>query len=158
MKFSIGDFVVDKKDIHAHTSYTVSKVVSLLDNDYLVSDHGVAYDDELHAFDNYINYGKPGSKGWRQSILRYQENELFSFEEAVQELKILESVKDKLNQEFESFRKDIRDKMAQAAILVREAGEFAKNCDKTFFDLKQECMPLFNALEGGGWSHSHMQC
>lgn len=155
MKFSIGDLVVEKKEIKSFTSYNVSKVAAILNGDLLIKHYGCIFDGELTAeeFES-----KPGDRSYRQSFLRFQENELLTTDEAVEKLHRLEAAKSKIENEFESVRNQIHSKMNNAALLVKEADSLAKAYDKNFWQLKDECMPLYRALKDGGWSHSHMSC
>lgn len=155
MKFSIGDLIIEKKTIEPHTSYVIYKVVATLDGALLAVHWGGGYGGDIHE-DEWED--EPGSRSWRSALQRYQEEELFSLEEAEKERLRLEVSKNSLNQEFETIRDQLRSKLDQAAVLVREAGDLVKAHDKEFYDLKQECMPLYNALKDGGWSHSHMKC
>jgi hypothetical protein len=155
MKFSIGDQVAEKKNIQPYTSYNVLKVISILDGVLLVEHYGFVSDGEIIQEDFSF---KPGSRGWRTSLQKCQEEELLTLEEAVEELHALETAQNKLSQEFDAVRNQLQAKLDQAALLVKEAGTIAGAHNKTFFELKNECMPLYLALNGGGWSHSHMQC
>lgn len=157
MKFAIGDRVVEKKDIRAHTSYNVQKVSAHLDGFLLLEHWGHGYDGELHEED-YSEYNKPGSRGWRESLQRYQEEELFTPEEALAELRKLEEAKSKLDEEFGAVRDLIAANLKQAAELVETAASLAKKCDKDFEDLIQEGGALYKALDNGGWRHSTMRC
>lgn len=155
MKFSVGDLVVEKTDIKAHTSYNTQKVVGIFEGALLLEHHGFAFDGEIHP-EEYES--EVGSRSWRESLRRFQEEELFTPDEAVEELHRLEAAKSKLAEEFDAVRDQLHAKLQQAAALVKEAGELAKAHDKEFYDLRAECMPLYKALESGGWSHSHMRC
>lgn len=155
MKFEIGQRVVEKNSIQAHCSYSIDKVVAYLDGNVLVEFWGSGYDEELHEDD--FEY-KPGGRLWKEKIRRYQEDELFSLEEGHAELRRLNSIKDKMNEDFEVVRKQIQAKMNQAADLVKAASALAEPLGKTFYDLRDEGMSLYHALKDGGWRHSHMQC
>lgn len=155
MKFSIGDQVIDKKDIKPHTSYSVYQVVGYLDDAILVSHYGDGYDVEIYSDECHSEHG---SYSWRTDIIRFQEEELFSTTEAVDELHRLESDKARLDNEFEVIRVQIQKKMDQAAALVKEAAALAVPYEKYFCDLKRECMLLYDALNDGAWSHSSMGC
>jgi len=147
--------VVEKKRLLPHTSYSVSKVAVILDDSILIEHYGYGYDEEIHS----DNYSAPiGSRSWREGYERYQEDELITPEEAVKEIQRLNDVKDILEKEFEGVRSYIQDKLDQAAGFVKQAGEIAKSCDKSLFDLKPEGQELYKALEDAGWSHSHMSC
>jgi hypothetical protein len=155
MKFSIGDQVTEKEGIHPYTSYNVLKVISILDGALLAEHYGWSSEGKIYPED-YTS--EIGSRGWREGLRRYQEEELFTLEEAEAEKYNLEVAQDKLSQEFYAVRVQLKKKLDQAAALVEEAGAIAQAHNKTFFNLKVECMPLYLALNGGGWSHSHMQC
>jgi hypothetical protein len=157
MKFSIGDKAIEKKTIRAHTSYVVSEVVGTLDGALLLTHWGDGFDGEIRHYD-FLDEDKPGTRGWREGIQRYQETELYTPAEAVEELHRLEAAKRDLDNAFEAIRDQIQTKMNQAAALVKDAGTLAKTYDREFFDLKQDCVALYRALEDGGWSHSHMSC
>ena len=156
MKFAVGDQVVEKSKLHARTSYTVDKVVGTLGDSVLVTHYGFAFDGEINPESCFEE--KPGTRGYRSSIQRYQENELCTPEEALEELRRLELAKSKIESEFEGVRDQIREKMNAAAAIVKEAGEIIKPLDKEFYDLTTECKDLYLALEDGGWSHSTMSC
>ena len=155
MKFSIGDQVVEKKNIQPYTSYNVLKIVSILDGALLLEHYGFRSEGEIHL-EVYSN--EPGSRGWREGLRRYQEEELFTLEEAEAEKHNLEAAQSKLSQEFDAVHYQLQGKLDQAAVLVEGAGLIAKAHNKIFFDLKKECMLLYQALDRYGWSHSHMQC
>lgn len=155
MKFSIGDQVVEKSSLRAHTTYNVMKVVVILGDSFVLEHYGYGFDGEVNT-DTYVI--PLGARGWREAFKRYREEELFTLEETVQELHRLEAAETKLNEEFEAVRYQIQAKLNSAALLAREAGEIAKAYNKKFFDLKEDCMPLYKALAEGGWSHSHMKC
>ncbi len=157
MKFSIDDKVIEKTAISAHTSYPVLKVVGVLGDALLVQYWGHGFDGDMQREDFLLD-SKPGSRVWREGIQRYQESELFTPEEAIAKLRRLELSKSKLDIEFEAVRNQIAEKLNQAATLVKEAGSIAKPFNRDFYDLKQECMPLYRALDDGGWSHSSMRC
>jgi hypothetical protein len=155
MKFSIGDKVIEKKLVQAHTSYPVNKVVGFLDRDLLVEGWGFGFKDELTEDD----YESPrGSRGWRSGIVRYSEDELFTPEEVVSELRRLEETNSKLEEEFNAVRELIAKNMGDAARLVKQAGDLVKPTGKDFYDLTIECKDLYLALKDGGWSHSTMSC
>lgn len=154
MKFSIGQNVIEKKSVNAYHNSVVHKVVGIIDTYYLIELVGISYDGEIHKYGN----SKPGERGWTNGIHRHTEEELFSLSEATDELRRLEHDKDKLDQEFDVVREQVKSKLEKAALLVQEAGAIVVLHDRTFFDLKQECMPLYQSLKVGGWSHSHMQC
>lgn len=155
MKFSIGDMVVEKEDIHPHTSYNVFKVVTILNGELLIKHYGCVFDGEL-SVEEFES--KPGGRCYRESFLRFQENELFTLEEADDKIHQLEAAKSKLENEFESVRSQIQEKLNKAADLVSKADALVKPFNKDFSDLKKECTPLYRALKDGGWSHSHMSC
>ncbi len=155
MKFSIGDKVIEKKLVAAHTSYPVNKVVGVLDGDLLVEGWGFGFKDELTEDD----YDSPrGSRGWRSGIVRYSEDELFTPEEVVAELKRLEETKSKLEDEFNAVRELVAKNMNDAARLVKQANDLVKPTGKDVYDLTTECKELYMALKDGGWSHSTMTC
>ncbi len=156
MKFAIGDLVVGKTGLHPHTNYSVDKVVAHLDGYLLVEYYGHAFDGEIHPMQDHLN--EPGSRHWREAIQRFSEDAFFTPEEALEEIHRLEGNKSKLNEEFELIRNSIREKLSKAADLVREADAIAKPFEKDFYDLKEECMPLYRAMDNGGWSHSSMKC
>jgi len=155
MKFAIGDLVIEKKHVQPDTSYSIDKVVTIIDGAIVVEHHGFGFDGKTHG---EVYQSPPGSRGWRSAYQRYQEEELFTLKEAEEERKRMKEAKTKLNDEFEAICWQLREKLDKAAELVGEAGALAKAHDKEFYDLKQECMPLYQALKAGGWSHSHMQC
>jgi hypothetical protein len=156
MKFSIGDMVVEKETLKAHTSYNVSKVVGFLDGALLLEHYGFAFDGEVHPEDYK---SEPGTRGWRKEIQRYQEEELCTPEAAVKELHRLGAIKDKLNEEFEGVRESIQAKLDAAAVLVQEAADIAKPFNKELDDLsREECRKLYEAQEKNGWRASHVRC
>ena len=155
MKFSIGQLVVEKEMVQPHTSYNVQQVVAILNDVLLLEHYGIAYDGEVSKEDWLYDIR---SRGWREGLQRYQEGELYTLEEAFNQLRNLEGVKTKINQEFEAIRLQLKAKLDQAAVLVQEAGTMAHLHDKSFYDLKEECMSLYGALNMNGWSHSSMQC
>ncbi len=157
MKFAIGDKAVEKSNVRAHTNYLVYMVVGILDGAYLVKFWGDGFGDEVTECE-YDMEGEPGSRGWHTAIIRYQEEELFTPEEALVELRKLESDLSKLEKEFNGVRDQIQQKLDDAATLVREAAALAKPFDKDFYDLKRECKSLYHAMDDGGWSHSNMRC
>lgn len=157
MKFQIKDKVIPKDSIKAHTNYLVSEVVGVLDGALLTMMWGDGFGEELHHYD-FLEDSKPGDRSWRGAIQRYQEDELFTPEEALAELRRLEGVKSKLEQDFEGVRSQVQEKMNKAAALVKEAGKLVEPTGKDFYDLTAECKELYLALNEGGWSHSTMRC
>ena len=155
MKFSIGQLVVEKNTIQPHLPYNVQQVVAILNDVLLLEHYGIAYDGEVSKEDWLYDIG---SRSWREGLQRYQENELYTLEEALIELRYREAQQTKLASDFEAVRLQLKDKLDQAASLVQEAGEIANLHYKDFYDLKEECMGLYEALNRGGWSHSSMQC
>jgi hypothetical protein len=155
MKFSIGDKVVEKKTIQPHTSYNVLKIVGTLNGALLLEHYASGYDGEVHP-NTWTD--EPGSRSWRSALERFQEEELFTVEEAVEQLQCLESLKTQLDREFDGVRSQIGDQFDQAAIHIKEANALVKHFGKDFYDLKQEGMKLYKALDEGGWVHSHFSC
>lgn len=157
MKFNIGDKAVEKKLIQPYTSYPVMQVVGKLDEFLLLTWWGDCFDGDLIQQD-YLLDSKPGTRSFREGIMRFDEEEIFTPQEAHAEQKRLESEKSKLDAEFSKVQKEIEKKLHQAAMLVKEASALAKPLEKDLFDLKNEGMELYRALSAGGWSHSHMKC
>lgn len=157
MKFSIGDKVIEKTSLHAHTNYCLYEVVSHLDGALLVKFWGDGFGGELHEYKDTME-GKPGSRSWRSAIIRYQESEVCTPEEALAELKCLEETNSKLEEEFNAVRELIAKNMGDAARLVKQASDLVKPTGKDFYDLTTECKELYVALKDGGWSHSTMSC
>lgn len=156
MRFSIGDLVVEKKDLQAHTSYNVQKVVSFLGESLLTTHYGHAFDGEVDP--DTFSDNKPGSRMWRTNIIRVEEKELCTPEEAIEEIRRLESLASKMSAEFELVRDQVKLNLNQAAALVNKAAELIKPGNKEFYDLPQECSELYLSLKNGGWSHSTMVC
>lgn len=157
MKFAIGDKVIQKDLVAAHSSYPVLQVVGILDGVLLTMNWGDGFGGELTHYD-FLEDVEPGSRNWRNAISRYQESELFTPEEVVVELHRLEDIKSKLEQDFEGVRLQVQEKMNQAAAIVKEAGALVLPTGKELYDLTDECKELYVALDEGGWSHSTMQC
>lgn len=157
MKFSVGDLVIEKAHIRARTSYNVSKVIAYLDGALLLEHYGHAYDGEIH-YEDYDDLNVPGSRTWREGLQRFQEQELFTPEEALKELKRLEEADSKLNQEFNDVKEQIVAKLEEAAKLANEAADMITKVDKTFEDMIYDCVSLYKALDRGGWSQSTMHC
>jgi hypothetical protein len=158
MKFSLGDKVIEKTSIRAHTNYTVSVVVAFLKEDVLTMMWGDGFGAELHHYD-FLEDVKPGERSWHSSIQRHQESELFTPEEALAELHRLEASTDKLNSEFEKVRTSIRAKLDAAATLIEEAAAIAKPFNKDLDDLsREECRKLYDAQDKNGWRASHIKC
>ena len=153
--FSVGDKVVEKKNIQPRTSYNILQVVGSLNGALLTNQYGCGYQGEHHA-DDFEDV--PGSRSWRSAIEQYQEEELVSLDEALIEQQKLEANKSKLDEEFEKVKPLIRKRLDEAAALVKEARLLVNPFDRTFYDLKIECTTLYQALDDGGWSHSHMSC
>ena len=149
--------MVEKEDIQPHTSYTVKKVVGHLNGALLLEHYGFAWDGEITPED-FSEYSKPGSRGWRDNIRRYQEDQLFTPDEALTEIRRLEADKSKLEKEFTGVRDLVTSKLNRAAELVDEAAALTTERGKSFYDMIQECVPLYTALKKGGWSHSTLQC
>lgn len=157
MKFQIKDKVIPKDSIRAHTNYLVSEVVGVLDGNLLTMMWGDGFGDELHHYD-FLEDSKPGDRSWRGAIQRYQEDELFTPEEALTELRRLEAIKSQLEKDFDGVRSQVQKKMNQAALIVKEAAKLVEPTGKDFYDLTEECEQLYRALNEGGWSHSTMRC
>jgi hypothetical protein len=156
MKFSVGDLVVEKIGIQAHTSFNVLKVVAILNDSLLLEYYGFCFDGEISQDEIFIS--APGTRSWRESYHRYLEEELFSTQEALEEIHKLQAAQGELNKEFDSILPQLEEKLNQAAALVKEAAAMALDHNTTFYYLKDQCMPLYLALNQGGWSHSHMEC
>lgn len=156
MKFAIGAIVVEKKDLRAHTSYNTQKVVGYLDGALLLQHHGFAFEGEIT--EESFDFDKPGSRTWREGIRRFQENEVFTPEEALAEIRRLEEAKAKLEGEFDSVVEQVRGKMEQAAALTSEAADILVKHKKTFDDVLEEGVSLYKAQKKGGWRHSTFQC
>jgi hypothetical protein len=157
MKFAIGDKVIHKSSVRAHTNYPVDIVVGFLGDAVLTMGWGDGFGSEIRHYDFYEDV-KPGDRSWRSAVSRYLESELFTPEEVVVELKKLEDTKSRLEAEFEGVRSQVQEKMEAAAALVAEASELVKPTGKDFFNLVNECKDLYRALSKGGWSHSTMTC
>lgn len=156
-KFSAGDIVVVKKDINAHSSHVAFQVKTILDGIPLIEMYGTIYDGKVEVFEG-PQLSRPGTRGWREGLQRFQVDELFSLEEAKQEQLRLEAIHNHLEKEFSAVSDKVKEKFNQAAALVKEAEALIKPMDKTFYNMKTEAMSLYRALEAGGWSHSHMSC
>jgi hypothetical protein len=98
------------------------------------------------------------TRSWREGIVRYQEEELLSTEEALAHLKLLDAEKSKLDEEFQILRTKIQAKMDQATALVKEAQDMAESVGKELTDAYSECRPLFRAIRESGWTSSSMSC
>lgn len=156
MKFAVDDLVIEKERLSAKTSYSVDKVVGVLGDSILVTHYGFAFDGEINPESHWAE--KPGTRGYRSSIQRFQEHELCTPEEAVIILRELETAQSKLEEEFAAVRSKVQEKLDAAACLVKEASNIIKPLDKEFFDTAQEGRELYLALKDGGWSHSTMSC
>jgi hypothetical protein len=158
MKFQIKDKVIPKDTIRAHTNYLVSEVVAYLDGNVLTMMWGDGFGDEIRHYD-FLEDTKPGDHSWGSAIHRYQESDLFTPEEAIAELRKLETVTDKMSVEFEKVRANIRAKLDAAAVLVEEAAAIAKPFNKELDDLsREECRKLYDAQDKNGWRASHVRC
>ena len=157
MKFAIGDKVVEKKNVGAHSSYPVSQVAGLLNGALLLTPWGDGYNGELHH-DDFYDEDKPGTRAWREGIQRHTEDDLLTPEEALVEIHKLEAASSKLNEEFAAVKDQIEAKLDQAAKLADEAAVMILKHKKSFEDLTHECVPLYQALKKGGWRHSTLQC
>lgn len=159
MKFAIGDKVVEKQNTHnrAHSSYPVSQVAGVLNGALLLIPWGDGFDGELRHYDFY-DEDKPGTRGWREGIQRHTEDELFTPEEALAEIRRSEAAQSQMDKEFAAVKDQIEAKLDQAAKLADEAAVMILKHKKSFEDLTHECVPLYQALKKGGWRHSTMQC
>jgi hypothetical protein len=136
MKFAVGDKVIEKARIMARASFPVYQVVGVLDGALLAKFWGDGFDGEIEEDTTRAEFDEPGSRSWREGIVRYQEDEVFSAEEAVAEWKRLGEEKSKLDTEFQELRAKIQSRMDQAAALVKEAQDMAES----------------------GWTSSSMRC
>ncbi len=157
MKFQIKDKVIPKDSLRAHTNYLVSEVVGYLDGAVLTMMWGDGFGEELHHYP-FLEDSKPGDRSWRGAVQRYEESELMTPEDALKHLRELEAEKSKLEAEFESITQPVKEKLDQAAALVKEASVLVEPTGKDFYDLTEACKELYLALNGGGWSHSTMRC
>lgn len=157
MKFAIGDKVIEKAYIYTHTSYPVQQVVGVLDDALLLTPWGDGFAGELH-YHTYLDEYKVGSRVWRESVQRYTEDELFTPEEALTELRRLEAAEDNLEQQFELVQEQVRILLAQGTQYVEEAAALVAKHKKTFEDVVNDCIPLYKALKQGGWRHSTLKC
>lgn len=155
MTFAIGDLVADKENLKAWTSFAALRVVGTLDDAVLCEYYGDGYDGEVSKMSWVIDRS---SSQWREGIVRFMPQDLCTMAQAFQMVRDLENAKDNLEKQFEKVRGLLQGKLDQAAALVSEVATIAQDHGKDFFELKRECMPLYQALDGGGWSHSHMQC
>lgn len=154
-KFNIGDQVVEKENVQANRSFPVMSVVSFLDDHVLVAHIGFSFQGEFHKED-YVS--DVGSRGWREAVLRYEDSELFSLEEAYAEQRKLENAKQNLEEEFARVRVYITAEIDMATKLMKKAAETAVSVGKDLSDLKEECRGLFHVLDDNGWRHSNMKC
>lgn len=158
MKFAVGDKAVDKTVIKPRTSFPVMEVVGVLGDALLLQFWGDGFSGEISKDPFTDEMYEPGSRSWREGLMRFTEEELFTPDEALAEIKKLEAAKSKLDDEFDGVRDQIAEKMAQAASLAKEAVALMTPFDRDFCDLRQECLPLYDALDEGGWRPSHMRC
>ena len=91
-------------------------------------------------------------------IQKFNASDLVSEDEANIELSKLEAEHNKLNNEFETIRKEIALKLTKAAELVKDAGMMLVNHDKTAYDLMEEFKPLINEIGKTGWTPSNIDC
>lgn len=161
MKFQVKDKVIPKETVRPRSNYNVYEVVAHLDGHILAEFWGDGFGDGTIEQDPYRadpDNTPVGSSGWRGSIARYQESQLFTPEEAYAEWRRLTDGKDKLEAEFEAIRDAVKEKLNQAAVLVKEAGDIVTSKEKEFYDLPGACKELYLALKEGGWSHSTLVC
>jgi hypothetical protein len=158
MKFAVGDKVVEKSLIRARTSFPVYQIVGLLDGCLLAKFWGDGFDGEIEEDQSRSEFDQPGSRCWREGIIRYQEDELFSAEEAIAEWRRLGEEKSKLDEEFQTLKAKIQDRMNKAAVLVKESQDMAESVGKELTDAYKECQPLFKSLRESGWTPSSMSC
>lgn len=64
----------------------------------------------------------------------------------------------KLEAEYEAWAAPIREKMEQAALLLKEAGGLAQGQNKHITELHDIIEPLMSAMRGVGWSTSSLSC
>lgn len=157
MKFSIDDQVAERCDIHPRSSFNIYKVIGFFEGAVLATWWGHAYDGDVMREDFLLD-NKPGTRSFRTAILRFEEKELITPEEAFAEQKVQEAARNKMEEEFEGLRSQIREKMDQASLLVDEAVATLASYGKSFIDLQEECSLLSNALDRGGWRESSMHC
>lgn len=156
MRFNVSDLVVDKSTVRPHTSYEVYKVSAILDGFYLLEHYGSGYEGEIHPdeWDDEL-----GSRSWRSAFIRYQESELITPEEYLQEKKKLEDEQSRLNSEFEVVRAQFQENLDKAADLINQATTMAEACQKDIrSSLKNDFRNLFHALDKAGWSASFTRC
>jgi hypothetical protein len=134
MKYAIGDMVVPKKDIRHGRHWDPYKIVGTLPNGKYVVEIDADY------------------------ISGYSEHELISEKEANVIKAVQEAEQNKLDAEFESVRGQLANNLKQATELVKKSIALAGKAKKDFHDLKEECRPLFNALNEGGWTPSSIKC
>jgi hypothetical protein len=151
MKYPIGQLVCVKADIQAYTTCSVFTVIGSLNNDpdspptYVAEFSGYISSNGEHKPDAYIP--EFGSGEWSELIRRLLESSLCSLEEAFQEQKRLEAIKDILDRQFTWVRNQVKEKLDQAALLVKEAHGLTKPFDKHLSWLQPECKELVTALE-----------
>lgn len=161
MKFNLNDLVVLKTALHPRTNYCVYSVAIIYEGSYLLKFHGDVYQYESKEVDTTYRdeyESKPGTRSWREGLQRYQEDELFSLEEAAAEWDRISNVKDQMEKDFIAVKSQVEEKMKAAAALVAEANALVLPLDKDLCDLTKECMPLYNALDNGGWRSSNFRC
>lgn len=148
MKFNIGDLVSEKDTIKAYTSYSIYEVVGVLGDHYLLEFYGNVFDGD-NVKSDYVS--EEGTSGWHGAIFRYKAGELFTLDEAKEELHRLEAIESALNADFEKIKAEIQDKLNAAANLVRQATKLLEPLNRDLFKLKGEGWQLHNALTQGGW-------
>jgi tyrosine-protein phosphatase YwqE len=134
MRFHMGDKVVCKKDIKVHYHFDAGEVIALLADNYYI----VEWDPDF--------------------VGKYAEESLVTEKEAGVIKAVQEAERNKIESEFETIRGQLQANLAQATELVSKSVELAKKHKKNFRDLKSECMPLFRAINDGGWSPSSIKC
>jgi hypothetical protein len=156
MRFKIDDLVVMKADVQARRSYEAYKVALIFRDSYLLEHYGSVWEGKITQEDWE---SEPGSRSWREALIRYQESELFTFEEAVQEQRKLEVEKSRLANEFEAVHAQFRENLDKAADLINQSSTMAEACNKEIRDsLKSDFRNLFHALDRAGWSASFTRC
>lgn len=118
-----------------------------------------------YTFDEYDDYtlvgvvrSKAASAG--KVWVKWIEGERSDEEEEVS-LKVLslESEKDSLEKEFKAAEKVIKEKIKEAALIVKEANKMAQKAGaRSLQDMYEAASPLVDAMDASGWRSSSWGC
>lgn len=118
-----------------------------------------------YVHDEYDDYTLTGvvldgpAKPGHVVVLWDDNDQDYELEEVDIKLLTLASERGNIEVEFKSYQKQIKEKMREAAKLVHEAGDLAKQAHaRSLESMYDACRPLVSAMDDNGWRSSSWGC